>query len=75
MIKMPNLILCVFCHNLKKNGNGSTNKKEEYCLGHEFSILDSVVFRKHRCLNSDIADYDSGHLDYGLGFFHLRPGM
>lgn len=72
---MPNLILCFFFTTTKKNGNGSTNKKEEYCLGHEFSILNRVVFRKHRCLNSDTADYDSGRLDYGLGFFHLCPGM
>lgn len=49
-------------------------KKEECCLGDEFSILNSVVFRKYRCLNSDTVDYDSEHLDYGLGFLACVRG-
>lgn len=68
MIKMANLMFCCFLPQFKKNGNESTNKKRGVFLGDEVSILNSVVFRKYRCLTSGTVDYGSVHLDYGLGF-------
>lgn len=71
---MVNLIFVGFFPNYK-NGNESTNnKKEEYCLRDEFSILNHAVFSKYRCPNSNTIDYDSVHLDYGLGIFTCVQG-
>ena len=43
--------VCVFfflCHDKIETSKSTSNK---YCLGHGFSMLSSVVFRKYRCLN------------------------
>lgn len=71
MSKMVNVMFCVFSHSRKWKQMINKQKKEEYCLGDAFSILNSVIFRKYRCLNPSTADYDSVHLVNG----YMWPGM